>query len=234
MTRPLIGLVPLVDIGRQSLWMLPAYMDALERSGGAPVMLPLTSDAGVLERVVSACDGLLITGGQDVNPALYGRDRGLCGELCDGRDGMETPLFELALKRDIPVLGICRGMQFINVALGGTLYRDIPTEHPTPLCHRQSAPYDRPSHEVAIEAGSPLDALFGVRKLGVNSCHHQAVERLSDRLRAAARADDGLIEAFYMPSARFVLGVQWHPELSFAADECSRRIFAEFVGAAAR
>ena len=231
--RPLIGLVPLMDIGRDSLWMLPGYMDGVAAAGGLPVMLPLTEDPAALEQLAALCDGFLFTGGQDVDPALYGQapDPAM-EEVCPARDGMETALLRLALERDRPVLGICRGLQFLNAALGGTLWQDLPSQRPSAVCHRMKPPYDRVAHEVALVPGTPLHGLLGRDEIGVNSCHHQAVRDLAPCLAPMAQAPDGVTEAAYMPGRRFFWAVQWHPEFSFRTDESSRRIFGAFVAAA--
>lgn len=145
MKQPLIGIVPLVDEARESYWMLPGYMQGVEQAGGVPVMLPLTDDAAALRQLADTCDGFLLTGGQDVFPALYGAaPTPQCGQTCPARDAMEARLLDLALAADKPVLGICRGIQFLNVHLGGTLYQDLPAEHPTAANHHQTPPYDVP------------------------------------------------------------------------------------------
>ena len=128
--RPLIGLVPLMDYQRASYWMLPGYMQGIEQAGGVPVMLPLTDDDAALARLADTCDGFLLTGGQDVEPAVYGAAQtSLCGEISPQRDAMERKLLALARAQDKPVLGICRGIQFLNAALGGTLWQDLPVEY---------------------------------------------------------------------------------------------------------
>ena len=131
---------------------------------------------------------------------------------------------------DKPVLGICRGIQFLNAALGGSLYQDIPSQHPSAVEHHQSPPYDQPSHEVTLVQGSPLQTLLGQEELLVNSYHHQAVKRLADGLEVMAWSEDGLVEAVWKPDQRFLWAVQWHPEFSFRTEEASRRIFAAFAG----
>ena len=149
MKRPLIGIVPLVDAQRESYWMLPGYMRGVEQAGGLPIMLPLTDDDAALRQLADTCDGFLLTGGQDVSPALYGAAPApACGETCPARDAMETKLLALALEQDKPVLGICRGIQFLNVYLGGTLYQDLPTEHPSAAEHHQKPPYDVPLSKI--------------------------------------------------------------------------------------
>lgn len=230
--RPLIGIVPLYDTEKQSYWMLPGYMRALEACLAVPVMLPLTQDPNELRYFIRECDGLLFPGGQDVDPALYGEAiRPECGELCPARDGMEAALLDAALRLNKPVLGICRGLQFLNVHTGGTLYQDLDAERPG-CAHRMERPYDRPAHTVTIERESPLYDIVGRREYGVNSCHHQGVKTLSPRLCAAAVAEDGLVEAAWMPDKHFVLAVQWHPEFSYQKDPASLHLFEAFVKAA--
>ena len=230
MSMPVVGIVPLVDAARESLWMLPAYMEGVTRAGGLPVMLPLTERKEQLERMLELCDGFLFTGGQDVSPEVYGEEKlPLCGELCPDRDRMEKPLLLEALARDKSVLGICRGLQFLNAALGGTLYQDLPAQRPSACSHHMDPPYDRPEHPAALAEGSPLRVLLGRGEIGVNSCHHQAVRDLAPGLSVMAAAPDGVTEAVWMPGKRFVWAVQWHPEFSYYADENSRKIFGAFV-----
>ncbi len=230
MRMPVVGIIPLVDEGRESLWMLPAYMEGVTHGGGLPVMLPLTDREDQLERMLELCDGFLFTGGHDVSPELYGEETlPVCGALCPDRDRMEKPLLLEALARDKSVLGICRGLQFINAALGGTLYQDLPAQRPSGCNHHMDAPYDRPEHAVFLAEGSPLRALLDAGEIGVNSCHHQAVRDLAPGLSVMAEATDGVVEAAWMPAKRFVWAVQWHPEFSYYADVNSRRIFDAFV-----
>lgn len=233
MSKPLIGLIPLFDEEKESLWMLPGYMEGIAKAGGIPVMLPLTEDDAVLEQLSKTCDGFLLTGGHDVSPALYGEEvLKECGACCEERDLMERKLFALALSQDKAVLGICRGIQFMNAVLGGTLYQDLPTQRESILQHHQKPPYDIPIHNVELVEKLPLYQLLQKLEIAVNSYHHQAIHVLSDRLNAMAYAPDGLIEAVYMPEKSFVWGIQWHPEFSYKVDENSRKILEEFVRAA--
>lgn len=140
-------------------------------------------------------------------------------------------LLRRALEQDKPVLGICRGLQFLNAALGGTLYQDLPTEHPSEIGHSMKPPYDRTAHTVHMWTLTPLAALLEKTELGVNSCHHQAIKTLAPDLVEMARSEDDLIEAVYLPGKTFVWGVQWHPEMSLHADADSRKIFEVFVRA---
>lgn len=228
---PVVGVTPLWDAEKQSLWMLPGYLDGLRQAGCLPMILPLTREPEEIDQILAMVDGILLTGGQDVSPELYGEAPALTGEVCEMRDAMEQLLLKKAMVLDKPVLGICRGIQFINVALGGSLYQDIPSQHPSAVEHHQSPPYDKPSHAVTLVQGSPLQSLLGQQKLLVNSYHHQAVRRLADGLEVMARSEDDLVEAVWKPDQKFLWAVQWHPEFSFRTEESSRRIFAAFAGA---
>ena len=237
MKKPTIGVCALVDDERESLWMLPGYMDGIEEAGGLPVMLPLTEDRNNIKQLADEFDGFLFTGGHDVSPELYGAARiPECAATSAARDSMETVLFDLAYKADKPVLGICRGIQFINAVMGGELWQDLPTQRPSEIEHHQSPPYDVPVHSVTIEENSPLfallDDLLDGGRLSVNSYHHQAVKTLAPGLGVMAVSEDGLIEGIYDESRRFMWAVQWHPEFSHKTDEASRRIFRAFVEAA--
>lgn len=228
--KPLIGLAPLVDKARDSYWMLPGYMKGIELAGGVPVMLPLTSDKDAIAQLVAVMDGFILTGGDDVAPALYGEEKlSECDECCAERDEMERILFPMALEKNRSVLGICRGLQLMNVLLGGTLYQDLAAQHPSQIIHRQSAPYDVPIHDVSLVADAPLAQLLDKSQMGVNSCHHQAIKALAPSLQAMAWSPDGLIEAACMPEKHFVWGLQWHPEFAYKVSEDSKRIFNAFV-----
>lgn len=230
MAKPLIGIVPLIDMEKESYWMLPGYMEGILQAGGIPVMLPLISDEVILDQLTDEMNGFLFTGGQDVTPAFYAESPSpMCGECCEERDEMENILFRMAYQKDKAILGICRGIQFINVAMGGTLYQDLSTEHSSNIEHHQAPPYDRPVHSVTIIPDSPLYKLLDTEKLMVNSYHHQAIKMLAPKTSAMAISEDKITEALYVPKKKFVWAVQWHPELSFEVDENSRRIFQEFV-----
>lgn len=228
--KALIGVMPLWDDEKESIWMLPGYLDGIQKAGGIPIVLPLSSDEGDLEHLVKMCDGFLFTGGHDVSPALY-QEKLLNKSVvcCSRRDAMEKIVLQKVLELDKPLLGICRGIQFLNAALGGTLYQDLPTERPSVMEHHQQAPYDVPVHRVKILKDSPLFQCLGVEELLVNSYHHQAVRRMSPMLKPMAVSEDGLVEALYMPGHRFVWAVQWHPEFSYKTDVSSIQILQAFV-----
>lgn len=230
--KPIIGVVPLWDDQKSSIWMLPGYMDAIREAGGVPVIFPLEICPTDLVALCQKCDGFLLTGGHDVNPALYNQDvYEKCGLPNNERDKLERVVFDYALSHDSPLFGICRGIQIINVFCGGTLYQDLPSEYDSAelVGHQMSPPYDRPCHTVCVVEGSPLSELTSAPKLNVNSYHHQAIKRLSEQLSPMAISEDGLVEAVYMPGKRFLMAVQWHPEFNFRVDETSRKLFLRFV-----
>ena len=144
---------------------------------------------------------------------------------------MESILLRLAMAENKPVLGICRGLQFMNAALGGSLWQDLPSQHPSDISHHGAPPYDRPVHAVTVLPDTPLSAVLGESSLPVNSYHHQAVRELAPCLRPMALSPDGLVEAAWHPEMHFLWGVQWHPEFSFRTDAASRSLFRAFVDA---
>lgn len=234
MQKPMIGILPLTDMEKDSYWMLPGYMKGIEEAGGIPVMLPLTEDETILERLAESFDGFLFTGGQDVSPELYGEEvLPECGECSPERDAMERILLEKILMSGKPLLGICRGIQLLNAALGGTLYQDLPAQHPGEINHHMTPPYDRAVHKVTLKPSAPLYEILGTGEIAVNSYHHQAVKELAKALEVSAVSEDGLVEGVYMPDKKFVMAVQWHPEFSYLKDENARKIFEAFVKACA-
>ncbi|MBR6091605.1 MAG: gamma-glutamyl-gamma-aminobutyrate hydrolase family protein [Bacteroidales bacterium] len=211
---PIIGVTPLWDSERKSLWMLPDYLDGIKAAGGVPVVLPIDISENGANRIIETCDGFLFTGGQDVGS-------------CPKRDNPETLLLSKALQADKPILGICRGLQFLNVFLGGTLWQDLPSEHPSEIVHRQAKPYGIPTHKVTLSG--ELKSLLDKDILEVNTLHHQAIKDLADDLTPMAVAPDGIIEAVIMKNKRFVLAVQWHPEYMFTTDKNSLKTFECFI-----
>ena len=137
---PVVGVIPLWDEEKQSLWMLPEYLDGLRQAGCLPMILPLTEKPEEIDRILTLVDGILLTGGQDVSPELYGEAPDGTGETCELRDAMEGQLLKKAMVLDKPLLGICRGIQFINAALGGSLYQDIPSQHPSGVSTTKALP----------------------------------------------------------------------------------------------
>lgn len=230
--KPLIGITPLIDEKKDSFWMLPEYMKALEMAGALPVMLPLTDAPDMIEQIAETFDGFLFSGGHDIAPACYGEDCiPECGIAIPERDSMEHALFAKIVKTEKPILGICRGLQFLNVALGGTLYQDIAAQYPTEINHVMKQPYNQAIHKVSILPDTPFAKLISVSELGVNTRHHQAIKELAPHLKAGAISEDGLVEGVFMPDKKFVVGVQWHPEHALDAEMYSMNFFRSFVDA---
>ncbi|MCR5734279.1 MAG: gamma-glutamyl-gamma-aminobutyrate hydrolase family protein [Lachnospiraceae bacterium] len=228
--RPVIGLIPLYDDDKDSYWMLPGYMKVIEKCGGLPVMLPLTDDESELSEAYSLCNGILFTGGHDVSPKVYGEtERDTCGDTCSLRDAMEGYLLDKCLFDDKPLLGICRGIQFMNAHLGGTLYQDLPSEYESSIEHHMTPPYDRKAHNVRVLEDTKLAEIIGAGIHEVNSYHHQAVKDLSEKTEKMAVSEDGLIEAIAVRDHRFAIGVQWHPEFSYVKDGESISLVKAFV-----
>ncbi|MBI4666765.1 MAG: gamma-glutamyl-gamma-aminobutyrate hydrolase family protein [Nitrospinae bacterium] len=218
--------------GNAIFWLKKAYTDAVEKSGGVPLLLPLVSSPAKAALYLTMIDGLIISGGEfDIDPALYGeKPIPQCGALKPDRTIMEMALLKKALKLSMPVLGICGGHQAINVAFGGSLYQDIPTQAPAGLKHEQKpVPATQPSHDVDVASGTILGKIAGQPKLRVNSTHHQAIKKIGKGLSPCGVSPDGIIESVEKKGASFLLGVQWHPEQLYNNDEASRKIFKRFV-----
>ena len=230
--KPVVGVMPLWDDEKDSIWMLPGYMDGLNQAGAVPFIFPFSADGEELAQLAELCDGFLFTGGHDVSPRLY-HEQPMEGLVfsCEKRDRMETVVLRIAMEADKPVLGICRGIQLINAALGGTLYQDLPLQHPSGTEHHGRAPYDQPVHDVKVYRDSPLYDCLEEELLPVNSFHHQAVKDMAEGLEVMATAPDGIVEALCKPDQRFLWAVQWHPEFAYRTDENSRKIFSAFVEA---
>jgi len=237
MTQPVIGLT--LDHEPPGGWskfpwyaIRENYCNAVRHADGLPILLPHDPEAAA--DYVDRIDGLIITGGGfDVDPALFGAEtRHSTVKTKDRRTAFELAATRIALRRDMPVLGICGGQQLLNVALGGTLIQHIPDEVPDALPHRQPNSRDEPGHDVRVIAGTLLHCIAGAEHLAVNSAHHQAVKAAGPGVVIDAVAGDGVVEGIEDPRRRFCLGVQWHPE--FEIGEADRRIFRAFVEAACR
>lgn len=233
---PLIGVSTSITVGAspERAYVNSTYLHAVQQAGGVPVPLPPQLSAASLQRLGAELDGLLLTGGGDMDPALWGEaPHPKLYDVAPSRDTLETSALHLALGRSLPVLAVCRGLQVLNVALGGTLYQDVATEPGTQLPHSQKEPRDQPTHKVKVASGSRLAETLGADELEVNSMHHQAIHRLGRGLTAVAWAPDQLVEgAEWDDPARFVLGVQWHPEELVGHSEPARRLFSALVAAA--
>ena len=212
-----------------------AYLQALLRAGAAPVIVPRGLPAEALPGVLAKLDGLLLPGGGDIDPARWGgATHATVYGIDSARDDLEFAVVRWAVAQGKPLLGICRGIQVFNAALGGSLYADIASERPGALPHATASglPFDHLAHQVRLAAGSRLAALFGPAEGPVNSWHHQAVREAAPGLRVTAWAEDGVIEGLELPEHPFALAVQWHPEMLPGRPE-SGRLFAGLVQAAA-
>jgi len=198
-----------------------AYLAAVLAAEGIPVILSPVLGPDRAEAALRGVDGLLLTGGEDVDPAHYGSAPSpQLGAIDGGRDTFELALFRAARARGLPVLAVCRGLQLVNVALGGSLWQDLPTDRPGGIAHEQRAPRDRRTHAVRVPPDTRTRALVGAEQVMVNSFHHQAIRELGEGLVATAWAEDGIIEAAEVADGGWVVGVQWHPE-SFHAEPAS-------------
>src|SRR5690606_4104956 len=209
-----------------------SYIQALEQIGLAPVLITPAHSPAAITALMDACCGLVLSGGEDVQPSRYGEAPSpALGATLAARDDMEFTALDCALRLDMPVFGICRGLQVLNVHFGGSLYQDIDTERPGHLLHVQSAPWSSRTHDATVQPDSLLRRIVGTDELRINSFHRQAVKELGQDLRVVARAEDGLVEAIEHETRPWVLGVQWHPERNEAeapdADP-DRRLFSAF------
>jgi putative glutamine amidotransferase len=211
------------------------YSRWVREAGGLPFALPsVPVEAAVAsaEAYLADLDGLLLSGGDDVDPARYGQDRlPACEGVDDQRDAFEIALARGARRTGLPVLAICRGIQVANVAFGGTLVQDLPTQVGTKVLHRGTNDEPAPHHDVSIEPGTRLRDIAGAATLAVNTFHHQAPDRLGEGLRATARSADGVVEGLEDPGHPFFVGVQWHPERT-PGDPFQRSLFRAFLAAA--
>ncbi len=237
MWPPIIGVTTSVTVGQapERAYVNAAYLRAVQRAGGAPVPLPPHLDGSARDALWQRLDGLLLTGGGDVAPERFGESpHEAVYDVAPARDALELELTERALAGGVPLLAICRGIQVLNVALGGSLIQDLPTEVPGEIVHSQKAAREQPTHDVKVMLeGTRLGAIVESAELRVNSFHHQAIRRLGRGLREAAWAPDGVIEGVDMPEARaLVVGVQWHPEDLVGRDPAAARLFTALVQAA--
>ncbi len=211
-----------------------AYIDAVVQAGGAPLLIPHLAEEGLLRTVYDRLAGLLLPGGEDLDPGQYGEEiHAKCGAISAERDATELRLVRWAAAEGKPILAICRGIQVLNVGLGGSLYQDLTSQLPAADRHDwyPGLPRSYLAHTVSVEAGTRLAALLGAGRQAVNSLHHQAAKEIAPGLVVAATAPDGVVEALEASDHPFALGVQWHPEELVATDDRARRLFRAFVQA---
>jgi putative glutamine amidotransferase len=224
--RPVIGVA----------WPQRDYVEALTHAGAEIRELTPANDR--LPGALASCDGILLTGGPDVDPSEYGEERHPTVEVDPVRDEYELALAREALAQDLPIFAICRGAQLLNVAAGGTLIQDVPSQHPTTLTHSRKTPVPDDTHEIAVTPDTCLSVLLAPElastgRIGVNSRHHQSVKRPAPGFVVSATAPDGVVEAIEKPGAAFCLGVQWHPENFWQTGRFST-LFSALVEAATR
>ncbi|MFQ5593242.1 MAG: gamma-glutamyl-gamma-aminobutyrate hydrolase family protein [Anaerolineae bacterium] len=238
MQRPIVG-VPSHSYDRvldgtypPSFLMTQVYIQRLGMAGAAPIIVPLLQSDDALRAIYERLDGLFLAGGVDVDPSYYGEPpHPKLGEVNRDRDRVELALLRWALEGNLPILAVCRGIQVLNVAAGGTLYQDIEAQIPHSIRHNyhQIKPRNYRAHEVTVEPGSRLSTVMGTQEIGVNSLHHQAVKNVAPGFHATAWAADGVIEGIEGLNGHFVVGVQWHPEALAEEDEAMQSLFDSFV-----
>lgn len=235
MSRPLIGITTRLDLAQNTFYLRRYYAEAVVAAGGDPVYIPLIAQESYLHSLAARCAGLLFSGSNsDLDPKHYHEEPHLyLGNVCEERDQTDLLLLQFAEAQRLPVLAICFGAQSLAVSRGGLLIQDLPSARAGVLKHDQGEPYARPSHQIKIAADSILASLTGSETARVNTSHHQAIKEPGAHLRITARALDGIIECVEDTRLdRFVLGVQWHPELGWEKDALSQAIFQRFVAEA--
>jgi putative glutamine amidotransferase len=238
--RPLVAVTTSLDHarggdGQPSVFLYTSYIDALENLGMTAILLTPAHTKASIEAILEKCSGLLLSGGADVDPARYGEEPSpALGTVQPERDSMEFTALDRALQLDMPVFAICRGMQVLNVHLGGTLYQDLATEYDGQQSHEQSSGWSSKSHDISVVSETQLHEIVGAATFCSNSFHHQAVKAVAPGLRVTARTADGLVEGVESESHAWVVGVQWHPERQdpkAAETDADRRLFAAFRNA---
>lgn len=232
--KPVIGLCSSYekDENNDRIFLNHAYLNAVRHFGGMPLVIPAEATAEEQAFLLAKCDGLLLTGGDDIDPSLYGEEI-LNSTVVPApvRDVGEPRLLAMATERNMPILGICRGMQIMNVYFGGSLYQDIPAQYDTPVKHSMEKPYIRTCHDCRVTPGSPLAKWTGCETIQVNSHHHQSVKAVAPGCEIMGCCSDGVVEAIWKPDAAFVCSVQWHPEKIWDIEESSAKIFEAFIEA---
>jgi putative glutamine amidotransferase len=235
--RPRIGIPMRIELPTDRFYLSRHYSEAVEAAGGAPVHISLIPKADYINSVADGLDGILLPGSDsDVDPLRYGQQpHTKLGAVHPIKDETDLLLIEAAERKQIPVFAICFGMQILNVSRGGTLIQDIESQLPEAIKHEQGAPRDRTSHRIDLAEDTRLSSIAQVETLAVNSHHHQGIETLGANLIATAWSPDGIIEALEDPRPeRFIVAVQWHPELGWERDPMSRRLFETFVSEASK
>jgi putative glutamine amidotransferase len=232
---PLIGVTTSITVGKhpERAYVNSAYLAAIQAAGGVPLPIPAQLDARARDEILAIFDGYLLTGGGDLDPATFNEPpHSTLYEVVPARDHLEIALVRYAVEVKKPLLAVCRGIQVLNVALGGSLFQDVASDPGTDIQHQQEKPRDEPTHPVKVVAGSRLAQVLGTTDLLVNSMHHQAVKAVGRGLVPVAFAPDTIVEGVELEEPdRFILGVQWHPEELTERDPSARRLFGALVAA---
>ena len=235
--RPLIGIpchaLIRAETGRPIYANNRSYVHAIESAGGFPILIPMINDLSILNSLLSRLDGLLLPGGIDLHPSRYGEEVHPLTEEADHKlDEFEITLASWAFQHDIPVLGVCRGMQLINIVLGGTLFQDIDDQYTDNIAHsHRDWPRTHLAHHITIEPGSRMETVLGSREVWVNSLHHQAIKDPGKGVRITGRAPDGVPELIEVSGYRFIMAAQSHPEEIYTIEPAFKRLFVAFVQA---
>ena len=235
--RPLIGIpcrsIVRAETERPIYASNRAYVHAVESAGGLPILIPMINDLTILTALLARLDGLLLPGGIDLHPSRYGEEVHPLTEEADLElDEFEITLASWAFQENIPVLGVCRGMQLINIVLGGTLYQDISNQYPNSIAHtHRHLPRTHLAHHIIVEPGSRMETILGTGEVWVNSLHHQAIKDPGKGVCITGRAPDGLPELLEVTGYRFVMAAQCHPEEIYSIEPAFKRLFSAFVQA---
>jgi putative glutamine amidotransferase len=237
MNPPLIAVSTSVTVDKypERAYVNAAYLNAIQQAGGVPVPVPPQLSAAARDEILKRVHGVLLTGGGDVDPTRFGETpHPTTSEVSTARDTLEIDLTQRAIDRRVPLLAVCRGLQVLNVALGGSLHQDIPSDPGSPLDHSQAGLQGKarhiPTHQVKVRDGSRLAGILGALEVDVNSFHHQAIKRLGRGLADVAWAPDSIVEGVELvDGGQFVVGVQWHPEELVGNDRAAFNLFAALV-----
>jgi putative glutamine amidotransferase len=234
--NPIIGITSTKMSARAPLdlgiFVPDGYVNGIVRCGAIPVVIPLVEDDAIIKELIDRVDGVLFTGGEDIGPHLYSEiPHQKLGEVNSLRDRIEMEGIRYALSKNKPILGICRGVQLLNVAMGGTLYQDLPSQLKDSGQHFQKAPRSEGSHFVSVSRESKVYDIFQLERVFVNSYHHQAIKDPAPGFVVTAKADDGVVEALESTVHSFAMGLQWHPEMMWSMNEQMLEVSRYFVHA---